>query len=37
MTFTIGSPILPSELDKKRSERDVAQDIKAKVYELAKK
>jgi 1-acyl-sn-glycerol-3-phosphate acyltransferase len=37
MTFTIGKPILPSEFDINRSERDLAQDVKAMVYDLAKK
>jgi 1-acyl-sn-glycerol-3-phosphate acyltransferase len=37
MTFTIGKPIFPSQLDKKKPERDLANDIKATVYSLAKK
>ncbi|MEN9999807.1 MAG: hypothetical protein RI922_2797 [Bacteroidota bacterium] len=37
MTFTIGKPILPSEFNKNRPERDLAQDVKAMVYDLAKK
>lgn len=35
ITFTVGEPILPSQLDKNTSERDLAQMIKDKVYALA--
>lgn len=35
MTLTIGKPILPKDMDLNKSERDLAQEYKAKVYELS--
>lgn len=35
ITFTIGEPILSENLDKNKSEFELAQDVKSKVYELA--
>lgn len=37
ITFTVGKPILPKDLDLTISERDLAQDVKASVYKLAKR
>lgn len=37
MTFTVGTPILPESLDPGKSEFVLAQEVKAKVYELSEK
>lgn len=37
ITFTIGQPIFPKDLNLEKSERDLAQDVKTIVYKLAEK
>lgn len=37
ITFTIGKPILPKDLDLNVSEKDLAQEVKSIVYKLAEK